>query len=162
LNWGNVVSVHWNLRLALVCLASAAALAGCAPKSAGVGPGAAQGAGPQLTEADMPHPKSGLWDIKSAATGDTHTCLSGQLLNIFAVRSGCNQISRQHSADGGLVMDSQCSGSSATHVSASGDYQSAFQVDMTLSGGGMGSMKDHVDYRYLGDCTPGQHPDDKP
>lgn len=101
--------------------------------------------------------------MKSGVTGDRHTCLSGQLLNVFAVRSGCGRISRQRSADGDLVMDSQCSGPSTTRVSAKGDYQSAFSVDMNLNGrGSMGAMKDHIDYSYLGSCAPGQHPDDQP
>jgi hypothetical protein len=143
-------------------------LAACSP-SGGAAVSGPPGVGPQLTDADMPHPKPGLWDVKSAAAGERQTCLSGPVLTVFAARPGCTQISRQRTADGGLVMDSQCSddtGVSHTNVSATGDFQSAFSVTLAASaslksGANMPSMTDHMDYRYLGDCPAGRHPDDQ-
>jgi hypothetical protein len=141
-------------------VAAAAIVVACSPKSgdAVTGP---PGIGPQLTDADMPHPKPGLWDVKSAVSGERQTCLSGPVLTAFGVRAGCNQISRQHTADGGVVMDTVCTDSSHTNVSAKGDFQSAFTVALSLKANNSPLVTDRVDYRYVGNCAPGQHPDDQ-
>lgn len=113
----------------------------------------------------MPHPKPGLWAVKSAVTGARQSCLSGQLLPLFTVRTDCTQNSRQRSADGGVMMDSRCqssSGSSHVMTSATGDYQSAFAVNLVMSSSNGPSIKDHLDYTFVGPCAAGQHPDDQP
>jgi hypothetical protein len=164
-------------RLAPALALAAIAAVACAPK-ASAPPGAsgmvtpvAVGTGPQLTEADMPHPKAGLWEMKSAVTGVRQNCLSGQVLTVFAARPGCGQVSRQRSADGAVVMNSQCQGAggatSTAAVSATGDGQTSLSVELAIHSAAKAeapkiAMSDHIDYRYLGPCAAGQHPDDQP
>jgi hypothetical protein len=153
-------------------LGAVAALAGLAMSAAGCSkamknPGPAvtipPGAGPQLTDADMPHPKPGLWKVHAAVTGDSQTCLSGQTLRYFIPPAVCTQNSRQASADGGVVMDSQCTDGSHTTTHAKGDYQSAFFVEFSGAAslnGRTSTMTDHLDYSYVGPCADGQKPND--
>ena len=142
--------------LALAC--AAIAIAGCSQSST------LQAAGPQVTDAEMPHPKPGVWEVTSATLGVRHDCLSGQTLRYFAPPAGCAQVSRQRSADGGVVIDSQCKqadGSSEhTLANAKGDYQRAFSVRFTVSGSAGPGLSDHLDYRFVGPCAPGQQPAD--
>ncbi len=123
------------------------------------------GVGPQLSDADMPHPKAGLWKVHDLVTGDRQTCVSGRTLRFFAPPKVCTQNSRQATADGGVVMDSLCTDTSHMMTTAKGDYQTAFQVEFSGTAklnGATSRMTDHMDYSYVGPCTAGQSPDDTP
>jgi hypothetical protein len=144
----------------LTCLAASVADRG--PKTPR-GPAVSMPPAPQLTDADMPHPKAGLCSVHSAVVGDSQTCLSGQTLRYFSLPAVCTQNSRQHSADGSVVMDSRCRDSSHTTTAAHGDFQTAFSIDLIGSASGSGplsKLSDHLDYKYLGACAAGQKPDD--
>jgi len=154
---------HLSAAVALAAMALSAA--GCSPSMPNRGPAVTipPGVGPQLTDADMPHPKAGLWKVHASVTGDSQTCLSGKTLRYFSPPAVCTQNSRQATADGGVVMDSQCTDSSHTMTTAKGDYQSAFSVEFSGSAkvnGATSKMTDHLDYSYLGACAAGQKPDD--
>ncbi len=153
------------LALALTVLAIAAM--GCSRSIPSPGPAVTipPGVGPQLTDADMPHPKAGLWKVHGVLTGDRQTCLSGRTLRYFTPPVVCTQNSRQATADGGVVMDSKCTDTSHTMTTAKGDYQSAFQVEFTGSAevnGATGKTSEHLDYSFLGLCAAGQKADDTP
>jgi hypothetical protein len=163
LTWERAVSFRnsTNLGAAVALAALALSAAGCSRGMPNPGPAVTipPGVGPQLTDADMPHPKPGLWKVHSVVTGDSQTCLSGKTLRYFVPPTVCTQNSRQATADGGLVMDSQCSDTSHMMTTAKGDYQSAFSVEFSGSAkvnGAVSKMTEHLDYSYLGPCADGQ------
>jgi len=61
------------------------------------------------------------------------------------------------------VVETKCQNSpvSRTWAKTSGDYVRAFSVDVVVDDS-RGNISDHADYRYLGPCASGQHPDDAP
>ena len=148
--------MHLGAVVAFAALALSAT--GCSRGMRNLGPAVTipPGVGPQLTDADMPHPKPGLWKVHGVVTGDSQKCLSGRTLRYFVPSAGCTQNSRQATADGGLVMDSQCTDTSHTQTVAKGDYQSAFTTEFTASAkdnGAVSKMSEHLDYSYLGPCA---------
>ena len=163
-----------GVRAVCLIVLSAALLAGCGPKAGGnaaAAPEADAGVGPQLTEADMPHPKAGLWSYESDTAGPEgkqQMCLTGHLLALFIARPSC-QNTRQKTAAGGYVMDSTCtnpSGSTAKiHAVAAGDFNADFTTDTaigyTSAPGGSGmATRAHTRSKYLGPCPAGQPADD--
>ena len=116
-----------------------------------------------MAAAALPHPRPGLWKWSSHAGGQKQLCLSGQLLAALAARPGC-PISREiRTAGGAYVVEAKCANSpvSRTWAKAAGDYNKAFTLDVAINDN-RGDITDHADYRYLGPCAPGQHPDDQP
>jgi hypothetical protein len=151
------VSVLRVSRAILAAAGMAGALAGCGSSIPPEEPGA------PVTAAALPHPRSGLWQWTSQAGGQKRLCLSGQLLSPLAPRPGC-PTSRQIRTDGGAyVVETRCEAGqvSRTWAKTSGDYNRAFSLDIVVNDS-RGDISDHADYRYLGPCAPGQHPDDQP
>ena len=162
-------------RTACLIVLSAALLAGCSPKAGGAGnaaaPEADAGVGPQLSEADMPHPKAGLWSYESDTAGPEgkqELCLTGKLLTLFIARPSCEYI-RQKTAAGGYVMDSTCTnpgGSTAKiHAVAAGDFNADFTTDTAIGytaapGGSSMATRAHTRSKYLGPCPAGRAADD--
>jgi hypothetical protein len=141
----------------LVAAGFGAALASCGSKLP------PEELGTPVAAAALPHPKAGLWKWSSHAGGVKQLCLSGELLAALADRPGCS-ISRQvHTAAGAYVVESKCENSpvSRTWAKTAGDYNRAFTLDVAIDDA-RGDITDHADYRYLGPCAPGQHPDDQP
>ena len=119
--------------------------------------------GTPIAAVALPHPKVGLWKWSSQAGGQKQLCLSGQLLTPLAGRPGC-PVSRQiRTASGAYVIEARCQAGpvSRTWAKTSGDYDRAFSVDIVIDDS-RGDISDHADYRYVGPCAPGQHPDDQP
>ena len=144
-------------RAILVAAGLGAALASCGSKLPPEEPGT------PIAAAALPHPKAGLWKWSSHAGGVKQLCLSGQLLAALAERPGC-AISRQvHTVAGAYVVEAKCQASpvSRTWAKTAGDYNRAFTLDVVIDDT-RGDITDHADYRYLGPCAPGQHPDDQP
>ena len=157
-------------------------LAACSPKAGGNATAAAGGApgaaaaptsGPdvQITLADLPHPKAGLWqNVIDDGDGkpDTITsCLSGKTPSMPKMPPGCSQFSIKRTFLGHLVMDMNCTTpqfSMVMHSEASGDFQTNMSSDatMTMSGKSVGTRttKMHTEAHYVGPCAPGQKPDD--
>jgi len=148
------------LRMSRAILAAAGiagVLAGCGSKIPAQEPGA------PVAAAALPHPKAGLWQWNSQAGGRKQLCLSGELLTPFAPRPGC-PTSRQIRTNGGAyVVETRCQAGqvSRTWSKTWGDYNRAFSLDIVVNDS-HGDISDHADYRYLGPCARGQHPDDLP
>jgi Protein of unknown function (DUF3617) len=168
--------------IAAAALAALSFLAACSPKAgnataaAGGAPGAAAApnSGPdvQITLADLPRPKAGLWqNVIDNGEGkpDTLTsCLSGKTPTMPKMPPGCSQFSIKRTFLGHLVMDVNCATpqySMVMHSEASGDFQTNMSSDatMTMSSKQMGThtTKMHTEAHYVGPCAPGQKPDDE-
>jgi hypothetical protein len=144
-------------RTILVAAGVGAALASCGSRIPPQEPGT-----PVVATA-LPHPKGGLWQWDSQAGGRKRLCLSGRLLTPLAASPGC-PISRQiRTASGAYVVEAKCDTGpvSRTWAKTTGDYDHAFGVDVIIDDS-RGDISDHAEYRYLGPCAPGQHPDDLP
>jgi hypothetical protein len=146
--------------------ANSAATGGRAPQAAATGPDT------PIAEGDLPHLRAGYWEIKTkGAEGQAqalHFCDAGKPVNFrSATARGCSQFNFRRTFTGGIVMDAQClqNGVSSTiHVEASGDFNSAYSSDMSVTmtkpGEPPTSFKDHTDARWVGDCPPGEKPVD--
>ena len=164
-----------GVRKACLIVLSTAIAAGCGPKAGGRGnavtPDANAGVGAQLTEADMPHPKAGLWSYESDTAGPKDKqplCLTGKLLTLFIAPPSC-QNTRQKTAAGGYVMDSTCTaGDGSTtkvHAVAAGDFNADFITDFSIgfvahAGGSGMATHNHTRSKYLGPCPAGRAADD--
>jgi len=164
---------------AAVAIAAFSLLAACGPKGGGnatvsAGAPGAPASGPdvQITMADLPHPKAGLWqntiDDGDGKPTTTTTCLSGKTPTMPKMPPGCSQFSIKRTFLGHLVMDMNCATPGFTmvmHSEASGDFQNNMSSDatMTMSTKQMAApqtSKMHSEAHYLGPCAPGQTPDD--
>jgi hypothetical protein len=144
-------------RAIVVAAGLGAALAGCVARFPPREPGT------PVSAAALPHPKPGLWSWSSQAGGAKRLCLSGQLLSALAARPDC-PVTRQIRTDAGAyVVEASCRTGQVgrTWAKSSGDYARAFTVDIVIEDA-RGDVADHANYRYLGPCAPGQHPDDAP
>jgi hypothetical protein len=141
----------------LVAAGVSAALASCGSRIPPAEPGT------PVAAAALPHPKGGLWRWDSQAGGRKQLCLSGQLLAPLAARPGCPILRQIRTAGGAYVVEAKCETGpvSRTWAKTAGDYDRAFGVDVVIDDS-RGDISDHADYRYLGPCSPSQHPDDAP
>lgn len=144
--------------LALACLGLLAACHKPAAPS-----GQAGGAGAVITAADLPHPHPGEWSIsdESLGTGFKSTvCIPDRPFNVGKVTAHCQSFVYRRTAGGGVSVDAQCGKglvSSSLHITAQGDFQSAYTTDMQLSFTLAPGQPAHVthtrmEYRYLGPC----------
>jgi hypothetical protein len=171
--------------IAATALAAVSLLAACSPKAGGnataasgssgaPAAAAAPTSGPdvQITLADLPRPKAGLWqNVIDDGDGkpDTITsCLSGKTPTMPKMPPGCSQFSIKRTFLGHLVMDMNCTTpqfSMVMHSEASGDFQTNMSSDatMTMSSKQMGThtTKMHTEAHYIGPCAPGQKPVDE-
>jgi hypothetical protein len=145
------------LRAIIGVAALSAALSACGSGSPPDEPGT------PVAAAALPHPKAGLWRWSSQAGGQKQLCLSGQLLPVLAERPGCPVNRRIRAAGGAFVVEARCQDGPVrrTWARSAGDYANAFAVDIRVDDT-RGDVADHAEYRYLGPCAPGQHPDDQP
>jgi len=81
----------------------------------------------------------------------------------LAVRPGCAVSREIRTASGAYVVEAKCENSpvSRTWAKTAGDYGKLFTLDIVIDDS-RGDITDHADYRFLGPCAPGQHPDDQP
>ena len=173
-------STNRALALAGLCL-----LAACGPKggaSSGQAPAAipangSNGSDVQLSFADLPRPRAGLWRTtldngRGHLLTDDH-CLSGKAPNIGRElrfgHGGCEEASLRRTLSGAIVMDMTCSSPGFTmtsHTVATGDFQTTMTSDsqMTLSAGHMAArtLKFHSEAHWVGPCPPGQRASDEP
>jgi hypothetical protein len=150
--------------------------AGGGQASAGGGPAAppaVAGGGDQTIDLSaMPHPRGGLWrvtedDGDGHPTTDNH-CYSGRV-PVVKKPPTCTQFTLKRTLTGGFAMDMSCGGEGYTmvaHSEMSGDFQSHMTGDMnmtmTMQGQPPRTIHQHSDMQYVGDCAPGQVPDDAP
>jgi hypothetical protein len=120
-------------------------------------------AGTPVAVAALPHPKPGLWAWNSEAGGRKQLCLSGRAVGAFTARPGCAETRQIRTAAGAYVVEASCRAGPVgrTWARSSGDYVRAFSVDLAIEDS-RGGVTDHQDFRYLGPCAQGQHPDDAP
>jgi hypothetical protein len=173
-------STKRSLALAGFCL-----IAACGPKGGGASSGQATAAPPasgadvQLSFADLPRPRAGLWRTTldnghGRLVTDDH-CLSGKAPNIGREArfghgpSGCGQVSVRRTLLGAIVMDMTCGASGLTmtsHTVATGDFQTTMTSDskMTLSAGRMATrtLTFHSEAHWVGPCPAGQRASDEP
>jgi uncharacterized protein DUF3617 len=127
-------------RTALLLVAGAGLLAGCsqpasnsATNTAAATSAAAPASGPDtvITQADLPHPKAGLWMVTTSMNGGpAHTlqnCYKGEPLKMqdHAI-PGCTGLVLKRTFLGDYVMDAACSSqqgmSSSMHMVVHGDF----------------------------------------
>ena len=144
-------------RAILAAVGLGAALASCGSRIPPEEPGA------PVAVSALPHPKAGLWLWKSQASGEKQLCLSGRLLTSLAARPGCPVTRQIRTASGAYVVEAKCQAGQVrrTWAKAAGDYDRDFTLDVVVDDS-RGDVSDHSEYRYLGACAAGQHPDDQP
>ena len=151
-------------------------VAGCSPKSGGAGAGASASAGSPgtaasgpdtvITEADLPHPKAGVWEVTTTGPGETtetrRHCETGASIKPVQVGKNCSRFEIRRTFLGGYVIDAACGSqelSSTMHVTVSGDFNSAYSGDtdatMTVKGQAPVVIKTHTVGRYIGPCPAG-------
>ena len=165
------------LRTTLLILAGAAALAACnksggnttttAQTTSGA-PAAGATGGPDtvISQADLPHPKAGMWVVTSSSNGApphvSHSCYKGEplKLNEHPV-PGCTGLVLKRTFLGDYVMDAACSSpqgmSSSMHVVTHGDftngaYTSDGTMHMVIPGRPPLDMTSHTEAHWLGPC----------
>jgi hypothetical protein len=144
-------------RAILAAVGLGMALASCGSRIPAPEPGTA------VSAEALPHPKPGLWSWDSQAGGKKQFCLSGRLLSPLAFRPGCPVTRQIRTGSGAYVVEATCATGEVhrTWAKASGDYTRSFSLDVMIDDT-RGGVSDHADYRYLGPCAAGQHPDDVP
>lgn len=160
------------LRRAALTAVSLVAIAGCSQKNAGNtaagSPGAAPAVGPDtvITEADLPRPRAGLWEVSLSTNGGTpevsRRCETGAPLRTHAVGKDCSTFQIRRTFLGGIVIDAVCASgpvSSSMHMTATGDFNGAYASDsvgtVTMSGHPPVTFRTHTEGRYVGPCPPG-------
>jgi len=165
------------MRLALLSLCGCAALlAGCSKPlmSANAAPAnaaapAAEPATPATpatpTAATMPTPKGGLWrrvSVQDGGAPSTDTkCLDGKPIDPMSGGPKCASLAVAASGDG-VSVDADCPANGVEakmHMSLSGDYQTSFVTDATMTMSSPGqtpvSMHNHSVWTYVGACPAG-------
>ena len=173
------------MRTTVTCIAaSLAVLAACskAPSAGGAGQASTTAAAPAQAPApslfSRPHPKAGLWRMAmSNDTGpgvnftgevciDANTEQSAFQAGPRAKPKDCADPKIGPAPGGGIAFDTTCQSSGRTltsHVVASGDFNSAYSMDVTSSmdpppQGVPPQMHMHMQATWLGACKPGQAP----
>lgn len=156
-------SVRAALAATGLALACAALLAACHRPAAHQADNGQPGANIQINPADLPHPRSGEWSVSEEGAGGgfhTTTCVTDRPFDIGKVKAYCQSFVYHRTATGGIVVDAQCGKgpvSSSLHVTAEGDFGSAYATDTQMSftlGAGQAAHVTHtrMNYRYLGPC----------
>jgi hypothetical protein len=151
----------------VLALAAVAALAaGChkprPPAVSGQGGGASGGA-VIVGAADLPHPHPGEWAITDESQGQgfhNTVCVTDRPFNVGKVTAFCQSFVYRRTLGGGLTVDARCGKgpvSSSLHMTAQGDFNSAYSTDTEMSftlrpGAAPHVTRTHMDYRYLGPC----------
>jgi hypothetical protein len=168
---------------AAVALAAFSLLAACGPKGGGnatassgapaIGGAPASGPDVQITMADLPRPRAGLWqntlDDGDGKPTTMTTCYSGKTPNMPKMPQGCSQLSLKRGFLGAITMDMNCATpdfNMVMHSTVTGDFQNTMSSDavmtMSMKGSPAKTSKMHSEAHYVGPCAPGQTPDDAP
>jgi hypothetical protein len=167
-------------RTALLLAASVALLAACnktggntttaaAAGSSTAAASAAPASGPDtvITQADLPHPKAGLWAITSSTNGGpshtTQSCYKGEPLKLEQHPiPGCTGLILKRTFLGDYVMDAACSSpqggmSSSMHMVVHGDflggsYTTDGTAHITIPGRPALDLTSHSEAHWLGPC----------
>jgi hypothetical protein len=121
-----------------------------------------------LTEAEMPHPKAGLWARVSVSNGQTdkgQVCMAGKPFHVLG--PACPGTTFRKVSDGVFETENRCE---QTHAVSdikdrySGDFQSAFVENSTgmldQEGKAPFSTTSRNTFTYVGPCPPGLDPID--
>jgi len=165
-----------------VAFAAVSLLAACGPSGGGnatatggapaVAPAPASGPDAQISAADLPHFRSGLWrnviDTGDGKPISIDNCLSGTASAMPHLPPCFKQFSVKRTSQGAYVIDSTCESSlftMATHTVLTGDFQTNLSSDAALTTTTKGTAPEvsqtHTQASYLGPCAPGQKPDDE-
>jgi hypothetical protein len=161
-------------RTALVLLAATALLAACSqPKSntAAGSTSAAPATGPDITigEADLPHPKLGMWVVTSSFNGGAphvdHNCTKvDQGINLrkdlSKIGQVCSVFTLKRTFLGDYVLDATCGAhgmSSTIHDVIHGDfgggsYTTDTTVHMTMTARPVLDLTTHSEAKWIGPC----------
>ncbi len=171
------------LRSAALAALGLALVAGCSQKggaantAAGApgGSASAPASGPDtaITEADLPHPKAGLWEVSMTTDGApaevSRHCESAATIKPPQANPECSKFEMKRTFLGAVVFDISCNAgpvSSTIHATATGDFNSSYSSDtvatITLQGQPPKTIKTHTDAHYVGPCAPGSASDRPP
>jgi hypothetical protein len=160
-------------RTALVLLAGAALIAGCsqpasnttAAASGGAPAAAASGPDTVIGEADLPHPKAGLWVVSSSTNGGapqtSQSCYHGEPFKMSEHQvPGCTGLVLKRTFLGDYVMDADCNEhgvTSAMHMVVHGDwtggaYTTSGSLHMALPGRPPMDITTHSEAHWTGPC----------
>ncbi len=162
-------------RTALVLVAGAALIAGCSKAggnaqttaSTSGAPAAAPSSGPDtvITQADLPHPKAGLWVVSSSTNGGpphtSQSCYHGEpfKMNEHPV-PGCTGMVLKRTFLGDYVMDANCAEhgfESSMHMVVHGDwtggaYTTNGAMHMVFPGRPPMDITTHSEAHWMGPC----------
>jgi hypothetical protein len=127
---------------------------------------------------DIPHRKAGLWDIKAEMEGMAHrpmpmqqcidekTDIAMQQKSMQSEQKNCEtkSFTRTSNSWDFVVVCKRPEGTTTMHAVANGDFNTSYQVDMTIAmdppRNGKSEIKNHMKYQYLGACGAGIQPGD--
>ena len=163
-------------RTALVLVAGVALIAGCSKAggsaqttaSTSGAPAAAPSSGPDtvITQADLPHPKAGMWVVSSSTNGGpphtSQSCYHGEpfKMNEHPV-PGCTGLVLKRTFLGDYVMDAACGSqgglSSSMHMVVHGDFLGgAYTTDgvahIAMPGRPAMDITTHSEAHWMGPC----------
>ncbi|MDR3513848.1 MAG: hypothetical protein P4L73_19595 [Caulobacteraceae bacterium] len=154
---------------AIVLFAGLAAACSKPAQKAGAPAPAASSAGGDvvISQADLPHPRVGEWemiDANDGAASHSRFCVGDRPINLGRMREHCQKLVIRRGMTGGLTMDAECGShgvSSKMHVQAKGDFQSSYSTDVQMAftlrpGEPTHVSTTHMEYRYVGPCPPGE------
>jgi len=164
-------------RTAILLVAGAGLLAACSQPSSNTAtntaaassgaPAAAASSGPDtvISQADLPHPKAGLWAVSSSTNGEpahtTQSCYKGEPLKMNEHPiPGCTGLVFKRTFLGDYVMDAACNEqgmSSSMHMVVHGDFLGgSYTTDGTahiaMSGRPAMDITTHSEAHWLGPC----------
>jgi hypothetical protein len=146
--------------------AASGAAAGSASGASGAA-SATPGPDVEVNEAQLPHPRAGLWKAVNkddASDQGTTFCVTDRPFNVGKLKAYCSKFVFHRTWTGGLVIDSVCGKGGVTstmHGTATGDFQTGYSSDMQMSftlkpGDPPHVSETHMDYRYVGACSPSE------
>ena len=157
-----------------LCVGLAGLAGGCKPKGGGEAAKPASAAAPAapggdvvIGEADLPHPRAGAWERTDPSEdhgAPDRFCVVDRPFSIGKLRATCQKFVFHRTMTGGLTIDSECGRggvSSKMHMSATGDFQSAYSTDVRMAitlrpGEPPHMVNTKMNFRYVGACTPSE------
>jgi hypothetical protein len=166
------------MRIAVICILTAAALAACSPKGEGAAdkPTAGGASNPLAAVTGPPRPKAGVWESTMTMASPAPMTVSSQVCIDEAMlkddqwmkpqgQPGGMECEQQMlNVSGGYGFKSTCKMGERTTTAegrATGDFNSAYRMDITsrtdpVPQGMPAESKMTVEARYMGPCAPGQ------
>jgi hypothetical protein len=130
------------------------------------GPASAPSADVVIDASQAPHPRAGAWEMTTnmgGMGGPIRFCVGDKPFDVGKIKAHCQSFVFRRTLTG-VAIDATCGEhgiSSTMHMTAQGDFNSAYATDIQTTialrpGMPPQVIKAHTDYRYVGACTPAE------